>query len=195
MNGNFPPCLAFTLRPENDGNDFHQDPNDSGGATKWGITLSTLATWRRETGGSVPTADDLKVLQEWERDAIYATNYWDRVNGDQLPLGLDLMVFDFGVTSGAGVSAKALQRSLGFTARDVDGWVGPHTLLAVRKANAFTLISSLADLQTAYYRSLPTAYRYFHGWERRLDDRRRLAVSMLTHHAQEPQASAPPVTS
>ena len=43
---------------------------------------------------------------------IYKKNYWDRVKADELPAGLDLCVFDFGVNSGTG-TAKKLQSLVG----------------------------------------------------------------------------------
>ena len=59
---------------------------------------------------------------------IYRKNYWDRMKCDDLPRGLDLCVFDFGVNAGTGRSAKYLQRMIGTT---VDGGIGPNTLRAV----------------------------------------------------------------
>ena len=59
---------------------------------------------------------------------IYRKNYWDRMKCDDLPTGLDLCVFDFGVNAGTGRSAKYLQRMIGTT---VDGGIGPNTLRAV----------------------------------------------------------------
>lgn len=180
MVGNFPACLAFTMRPENDGTGFHVDPDDTGGATKWGVTLPALIDWRRQNGCQSPTVTDLQNLSEFERNAIYACNYWMRVNADRLPLGVDLMVFDFGVTSGAPLSARALQHAAGLLAHDVDGWIGEETIAAVNKIAPFNLIATLSDAQSEYYKACATAWKYINGWERRLDDRRRLAVSMLT---------------
>lgn len=181
MIGNFPPGLGFAMRPENDGNPFHVDPDDPGGATKWGITMPALSDWRMENGSPTPTVRDLENLAEFERDAIYAANYWLRVNGDRLPLGVDLMVFDFGVTSGAAMSAKVLQRVAGLSDHFIDGWVGDQTILALSSVPPFKLVSDLATVQEEYYKACPAAWKYLDGWERRLDDRRRLAVSMLVH--------------
>lgn len=179
MIGNFPSSLGFAMRPENDGSPFHDDPDDTGGATKWGVTMPALCYWRKENGCSQPTIQDLQNLNEFERDAIYAANYWLRVNGDRLPLGVDLMVFDFGITSGAALSAKVLQRVSGLCDQFVDGWVGDQTILALSSVPPFKLVADLATMQEEYYKACPTAWKYLDGWERRLDDRRRLAVSML----------------
>ena len=59
---------------------------------------------------------------------IYEKNYWGRMKCDDIPSGLDLCVFDFGVNAGTGRSAKYLQRMIGSTP---DGGIGPMTLQAV----------------------------------------------------------------
>ena len=44
----------------------------------------------------------VKFISEDETKAIYKFQYWDRVQGDFLPRGLDYAVFDFAVNSGVG---------------------------------------------------------------------------------------------
>ena len=51
--------------------------------------------------------------------------YWDKMKGDELPGGLDLCVFDFGVNVVVGQSGKYLQTMIGTVA---DGGIGPNTL-------------------------------------------------------------------
>ena len=43
-------------------------------------------------------------------EQIYRQEYWNKVSGDELPSGVDHAVFDWGVNSGTGRSARALQR-------------------------------------------------------------------------------------
>ena len=75
--------------------------------------------------GRTVTLDKMEQLQVSDVAPIYKKNYWNRVKGDQLPSGLDLCVFDFGVNAGTGqVSdvAKYLQKMIGATA---DGAIVP----------------------------------------------------------------------
>ena len=52
--------------------------------------------------GRTVTLDKMEQLQVSDVAPIYKKNYWNRVKGDQLPSGLDLCVFDFGVNAGTG---------------------------------------------------------------------------------------------
>ena len=45
--------------------------------------------------------------------AIYRDDYWNAVEGDQLPKGVDYAVFDCGVLNGVATAAKILQARLG----------------------------------------------------------------------------------
>ena len=154
----FDTAVAFTLREEGG---FTDDPRDPGGATNRGITLATLTHWR----GRPATADDVRHLTVAEADAIYQALYWHAMRCDLLPIGIALMVFDFGVNAGPGTSARELQASVGVK---VDGVVGPVTALATRGADQAALIGTLHDAHAAHYRSLPAAADFGRGWLARL---------------------------
>lgn len=99
-------------------------PMDPGGATIWGVTLRN---WRAYTGRKV-SKEEFKALQQRDVKEFYETQYWDKVNANLLPSGLDYCVFDFAVNSGVSRSAKLLQKLVGVIQ---DGDIGKHTLRAV----------------------------------------------------------------
>lgn len=156
----FAPAIAFTLGQEGG---FSDDPQDPGGATNLGITLATLSNWR----GHSCTVQDVRTLTQTEAKAIYTANYWNVVGGPNLPPGLDLTVFDFGVNAGPGTSAKMLQRILGVVR---DGAVGPITLAAAQCSGAVlrARIGDLAAAHEAYYHSLPGFAHDGKGWTARV---------------------------
>lgn len=167
---NFLPSVAFTLAHEGG---YSDNPRDPGGATNRGITLRTLAAWRHADC----TAADVQALTEAEARAIYRASYWNAVHADALPAGLDLMVFDFGVNSGPGRSARVLQEALGVVA---DGAIGPQTLsAAARVPDMGALVGRIADAQETFYRSLDTFDAFGRGWLARLADRRGVALGMV----------------
>lgn len=169
---NYAACLQFTLGEEGG---FADNPDDPGGATNKGITL---ATYRDYTDDPNLTVADLLMISDVEVDAIYAVAYWNPVHGDALPAGIDLITWDMGVNAGIGTSGALLQRALGFTGRDVDGWIGPYTLAAVAKTNSATLIQQLNAKQDAYYRGLADFVTFGAGWLARLERRAGLALQM-----------------
>lgn len=166
-------CLDIVLRHEGG---FSNDPQDPGGATMMGITRATLAAWR----GAPVTEEEVRALTEEEAREIYRANYWNVLRCDQLPAGLDLTVFDFGVNAGPGAGARLLQRALGVRA---DGAIGPITLAAARAAEPGACIDRLARLREDHYRGLPTFPRFGRGWLRRTDEVRRAAHAMAAEAA------------
>ena len=120
---NYEKCLEIILHHEGG---YVNHPKDPGGETNLGVTKRVYEEWGR--------TKDMKDLTVEDVAPIYQKNYWNRVRGDDLPAGLDLCVFDFGVNAGTGRAAKFLQRLVGTT---VDGGIGPATLRAV---NAYVKI-------------------------------------------------------
>lgn len=165
--GGFPAALAFTLREEGG---FVDDPQDPGGATNKGITIATFQHYHPGA-----TVAELRAISVGVVGAIYHAGYWNAVRAEELPAGVDLMVFDFGVTSGPGRSIGLLQSALGVAA---DHILGPVTLRAAAAADPLRLVGDIAARQLAFYRSLPTWPRYGEGWEARTDRRTEAAEKL-----------------
>jgi lysozyme family protein len=166
----FPACLAIVLGHEGG---FSNDPQDPGGATNLGITRTTLAAWR----GRAVTEAEVLALSRDEAMAIYRARYWDVMRCGDLPAGLDLMVFDFGVNAGPGAGARMLQRAVG---APPDGAVGPVTLAAALRADRPAAIDRMAKLREDHYRALPTFGRFGRGWLRRTEEVRQAAHRMVS---------------
>jgi lysozyme family protein len=121
----------------------------------------------------------MKDLTREDVEPIYKKNYWDKVKGDDLPAGLDLCVFDFGVNAGTGRAAKYLQSLIGTTP---DGGIGPNTLKTLDsyiKANGVeeTIKKYQAERQK-FYESLDTFATFGKGWTRRVEETTELALKM-----------------
>ena len=157
----FEPCWAFT---ENEEGDYSDTPGDSGGPTKWGITLQTLRDWLHR----YITAADVKALTPATAKEIARARYWDHIKGDALPAGVDLVVFDFAYNAGWSRSARFLQRCVGTIE---DGQIGPKTLAGVGKFTAGALIDQLTKLHEVYYEAVadavPSDQQFLKGWEGR----------------------------
>jgi lysozyme family protein len=117
---------------------YVNDPDDPGGATKYGVTLGTM---RRlgldlDRDGRV-TAADVQRLTRAQAADIFMEHYYIRTRVAELPEVLRASVYDMYVNAGAG-AVRILQRLI----RDmrievaVDGVIGPETIAAARKAVA-----------------------------------------------------------
>jgi len=168
MEKNYNKCIETILHHEGG---YVNHPNDPGGETNLGVTKRVYEEW----GGT----KDMKDLTVEDVAPIYKKNYWDRVKGDELPSGLDLCVFDFGVNAGTGRAAKYLQSMVGASA---DGAIGPAT---IRSVHVYVQIEGLAatidkyqlDRQN-YYESLNHFETFGRGWTRRVNETTELAHSM-----------------
>ena len=146
---------------------FANHPKDPGGATMKGVTQRVYDGYRSRQG--LPLRS-VKHITDQELQMIYRLQYWDVVQGDRLPAGLDYAVFDYAVNSGPGKAAKDLQRELGVK---VDGVIGQITLAAaqaVEKAGKIEdLITRLCARRMAFLRSLSTFKHFGRGWTRRVE--------------------------
>ena len=168
MKQNYDQCLKIILHHEGG---YVNHPEDPGGETNLGVTKRVY----EEHGGT----KDMKDLTVEDVAPIYKKSYWDKMKGDDLPSGLDLCVFDFGINAGPGRAAKFLQKMIGTT---VDGGIGPMTLA---KVNEFVgdngLAESIKQYQSArqeYYENLSTFATFGKGWTRRVNETTEIALEL-----------------
>ncbi len=86
----------------------------------------TAKVWAEWTGKPAP----IEVMKQLTKDDIkpmYKARYWDVVQGDHLPSGVDISVADFGVNAGPSRAAKRLQRVVMATQ---DGKIGVKNSIA-----------------------------------------------------------------
>jgi uncharacterized protein (TIGR02594 family) len=185
----FADCVALVLRDEG-GND--DDPRDPGGRTSRGIEQREWDVWR-QTHLGLP-ADVWQAPQD-QILAIYHESYWNPLNCDALPAGVDYTVFDYGVNSGISRSAKVLQ---GFVGVDVDGEIGPKTIAAVAQHDAGTLIKQISDERLAFLQGLNAWPTFGRGWTARVQRVRDASLAMVRSPAVagdvSPSTSQPPGT-
>lgn len=115
---------------------YVNDPDDPGGATKYGVTIHTMRRLGLDlTRDGKVDARDVQALSEQQAVDIFKDHYFVRPRIGALPRVLQASVFDMYVNAGTN-AVKILQRLLaefGF-AVSVDGGIGPQTIDASRKA-------------------------------------------------------------
>lgn len=115
---------------------YVNDPDDPGGATKYGVTIHTMRRLGLDlTGDGHVTEADVRVLTRAHAVSIFVEHYFRRPKIDKLPVALHATVFDMYVNAGAN-AVKILQRLLGDMRIEVsvDGAIGPQTINAAKQA-------------------------------------------------------------
>ena len=168
MKENWGAALAAVLHHEGG---FVNHPLDPGGITNLGCTK---ATWEKWCGRPVTEAE-MRALSPADVSPLYKEKYWDKVKGDELPAGVDYVVFDTAINSGPGRAAKLLQEAIGTTP---DGAIGPITLRAIAAMPAKDVINSFQDRRLVYLQSLPTWPTFGRGWARRVEEGRTAGLQM-----------------
>jgi lysozyme family protein len=159
VNANFPKALGFLLESEGG---FVNDPRDPGGATDEGVTQHQYDLWR--IANRLPT-QTVSAIGQSEVEAIYKGWYWNPIDGDTLPSGVDYCVFDCAVNSGPHMAAKWLQQAAGVPA---DGQIGNVTISAVNAADPRRIIDGICSERLAFMQRLPTWSHFEKGWSSRV---------------------------
>jgi lysozyme family protein len=151
-------------------------PKDPGGRTNQGVIQRVYDGWRSRN--SKPKRD-VYLMEPAERDAIYREGYWNQIRGDDLPAGIDVVVFDGAVNSGPQQSIKWLQRALMVTR--IDGVVGPATLDAIdRHPDHDLLIAAICERRLAFLQALKTWATFKKGWSSRVTQARQIGQAWAT---------------
>ena len=145
-----------------EGGTYTNDPEDPGGPTRWGITLTDTRLYVKKNA----TAATVKALTRDQAVGIYDKKYWDALDGDELPSGLDYTMVDYGVNSGIARAGRVLRQILGLPTTD---WhVTPEVLSAAKKRATTALIRAENAERLAFLKRLPTWPRFGGGWGKRV---------------------------
>lgn len=170
MQQNFAASLAAVLKSEGGKVD---DPRDPGGKTNQGITQATFNAWLSSHGSQ---QRDVFTITPDEVSAIYKSRYWDAVDADNLPAGVDYATFDFAVNSGPAKAAMTLQGIVGVAE---DGKIGPVTLAAIAKERPVFLITKLCAMRLGFLGRLSTWVHFGTGWTNRVHAVEQAAMNMV----------------
>ena len=168
MMSNFDACLKAVLVHEGG---FVNNPHDPGGMTNLGCTKET---WEEYVGHPVDE-QTMRNLTPNDVGPLYRKKYWNKASCDDLPNGVDYVVFDAAINSGPGRAAKWLQACVGV---EPDGGIGPKTLEAVKAHNPKTIIDDFGKRRLSFMMDLPTWETFGKGWTRRVNEVTATALTM-----------------
>lgn len=169
MKDNFDAALKAILHHEGG---YVNHPADPGGMTNLGVTKRVWEEW---VGHEV----DEKAMRGLTPEMVaplYKVKYWDKIKGDELPMGVDYCVFDAAVNSGPGRAAKWLQACVDV---EPDGGIGPKTLAAVAAFDPKELVEDYAKRRLSFLMDLKTWPTFGKGWGRRVAEVQTSASTML----------------
>ena len=169
MNANWDNALKAVLHHEGS---FVSHPSDPGGMTNLGCTKTVWEEWC----GHPVTEQDMRDLEAEDVAPLYKSKYWDKIKGDDLPAGIDYIVFDAAINSGPGRASKWLQECVGV---QPDGIIGPMTLQVARAMVPMDLVNLYCDKRLAFLKELKTWDVFGKGWERRVTEVEAAALKML----------------
>lgn len=174
---NFEACMRQILKYEGG---YSNHPEDPGGVTLEGVIQRVYDAYRKKKLlPSQPLVPEMRGTPEWtaERNEIYRTQYWNAVDGDRLPKGVDLVVFDGAVNSGVSQSIKWLQRALNL--EQVDGQMGDVTKAALLTAGDHRkLVSDICARRMAFLQQLRTWPTFKKGWTARVTNVQSMGMAM-----------------
>ena len=168
MFSNFDKSLAAVLVHEGG---FVNNPKDPGGMTNLGCTKTT---WEEHCGHPVDEKT-MRGLTPQDVGPLYRQKYWNKVCADDLPAGVDYVVFDAAINSGPGRAVKWLQACVGV---EVDGSLGPKSLAAIRAFDPKHLISDYSKRRLSFLMDLPTWDTFGKGWARRVNEVESVGLTM-----------------
>jgi len=174
MNDNFPSAYKF-MRGHEGG--FADDPNDHGGATKWGISLAFLEDVKADINGDgAINRQDIVDLTEEDVRKLYYKYFWSANKLDWLyNASVAIKAFDLFVNMGTRQASLVLQRAARCCGAHIkeDGIIGPITRTTINTITAsngdeWKFIAAVRSEAAGVYRMIAQANKsqrkFLNGW-------------------------------
>jgi lysozyme family protein len=139
---------------------LHKVKGDTGGLTYAGIARNKNPHW---LGWGFIDRDETPPTQ-MVRD-FYKSEFWDRIQGDQLNPVVASSIFNFAVNAGVSVASKLAQICVKTAP---DGVIGPKSIQALNNMNEELFVASYALAKIARYRDIVmrdrSQIKFLLGW-------------------------------
>ncbi|EHS3288890.1 peptidoglycan-binding protein [Escherichia coli] len=163
--------MNFILRPDIEGG-YVNDPTDSGGETKYGISdrRDGVIDGKTDVNGDGKPDTRIRDLTREQVAQIYWRDYWLPAGCDQWPDGVAMFVFDAAVQHGVKKAIRILQEAADV---DADGIIGSRTRKAVSLSTPDWLLARCIVRRSRFYadiiKSKPAQGKYLNGWFNRME--------------------------
>lgn len=167
---------------------YSNHPNDSGGPTKWGITLN----FYRNNVDSDATKEDIKNLTRENAKDLYEEFFWHSdsmiVEGltlADLPIPIGEVLLSYTINMGYKSGYKLLQKAINNLGYDIaeDGWLGPTTVEKANKCDPDQLLLNLSIKAADRYNNIVLSDNsqkvFLEGWMRRVLDNYKQGTKLL----------------
>jgi lysozyme family protein len=163
---------------------WSNNKNDKGGATKFGITLTTLEAWKE----CECTVEDIRQLSANEACKIYENFYWDKyhlnlISNDSIATALFDMIINMGPSNAIKLAQKTANMSLRILPRALvveDGAMGSATAIAINMVDTKDYLVNFQANVKNYYENIvkanPDQVVFLKGWKIRSEKILTLAV-------------------
>jgi lysozyme family protein len=168
--------LYFPIEVNLEGAAYENVPGDSGGCTKFGLTLDDLKEYHLDTDGNgVEDCNDVKLMTRDQAFSVLKKLYWDYFKADGIPdQQLAEYIVDAGLNQGRVLIVKYLQHIVGV---DIDGHYGNNTFNALLKHIAEdggkdefdSLYQARKQRYDAIVANRPDQKKFYNGWMNRLN--------------------------
>ena len=163
MKENFLPSFELVVGHEGG---LSMDRADRGNWTSGQIGVGKLNGTKYGVSAMAYPHLDIRNLTLRDAQDIYRRDYWNKARCDELPAGLDYLVFDAAVNHGVSRAVRFLQAAVGAT---VDGVIGANTIArATRALDQSKAVTSFCITRALFYTDIGTFQRYKNGWFRRV---------------------------
>lgn len=143
---------------------YVNDPKDSGGETKFGISKRAY-----------PKVD-IKSLTVQTATEIYKRDYWNKIRGDELHPAVAFVIMDTAVNSGVSRSVTLAQQQLEIP---TDGNMGPRTIQLLGSVNPWEFVVGFSYRRLYFLTRLDSFNRFGAGWSLRIMSNLQFSLSYI----------------